>query len=146
MAKKKAAKTGAKKRYATGFNVAKGPNVTKNKSDVQPGKPAKKDINTGLIVKVLEGNQLTLTAVTTLVQLQRAGFLDAWRQYVETLANNDKVASAETYAKIFSNTVKVLGLTVEDLLNEVGGSLEDPAVTEPVASEIVPEKDALDVI
>lgn len=59
--------------------------------------------------------QAAAASVSTLLQAERAKFLDGWRQYIEYMLKADKTPTAETYMQLFTHTVEALGVTTEML-------------------------------
>ena len=58
---------------------------------------------------------LILQALSTQMQLNKAGLMDAWRHYCEGMSQENKVADPAVYLRLFINSAEVLGITVHDL-------------------------------
>ena len=67
------------------------------------------------VKEVLDVAQNTLAKFDLTFQLERAKFLDGWRQYIEYMLKADKKPVAETYLQLFTHTAQVLGISAEQL-------------------------------
>ena len=97
---------------------------------------------TGMILELARTQRLMLATLTTILGVHKAGFVDAWLQFVENSLKNDREPYAEDFIQLFSQTTRLLGLGVAELngyLNQVTvvPTPEAPPAPEPVDAPVV---------
>lgn len=87
--------------------------VKQQKSKAQPSEQYTE--LTSMVLELARTQRLMLATLTTILSVHRAGFVDAWMQFVENSLKNDREPTTTDFMQLFAQTTKILGLSVQEL-------------------------------
>lgn len=86
------------------------------------------------------------TNIESTIEVQRASFMDTYKQYVETLSNADRVADPKEFLRLFQLTADALDIVEDDLRSLFVLEAESPSIAkEGQVTTLIPAQDLLDV-